>query len=115
MLINAVCSLEHHAAQFCTDKPSLKVLTNLLTGDVYWYQLGINLGLPGHVLKEIEENHSRADRRRAEVVQYYFDNEPRPTWEAFAAAVEKMKLRNLAKRIREAGGRSLKMDKPVTD
>ena len=78
-----------------TDKPTLKELSNLLQG-VDWHQLGINLTVPPGVLRNIEEDYQKADRRRSEVVLYTLDNCSNPTWEMFAAAVEGMGHSNLA-------------------
>ncbi len=91
------------------DIPTLKVLINQTQG-VNWHQLGVHLGVPVQVLREIEENHSKADRRRSEVIQYHLDNDPDPTLESFAAAVEKAGHRNQAKAIRGmSGGKLLKL------
>ncbi len=82
------------------DKPTLKELSNLLKG-VDWYNLGVQLGLSASVLKDIEENYPKADRRRSEVLQYYLDNDLNATCEAIAVAMERIGNGNLARAVRE--------------
>ena len=56
-----------------------------------WYSLGIHLDIQTSViLKPIEEHYKDPVRCKTEVIEFWLDNEPEPTWNKLARAVEDM-------------------------
>ena len=55
-----------------------------------WYFLGIHLDIPTSVLKQIERDCKDTVRSKIEVIDLWLDNDPEPTWNKLAQAVEDM-------------------------
>jgi len=55
-----------------------------------WYSLGIHLDIPTSVLKQIERDCKDTVRSRIEVIDLWLDNDPEPTWNKLAQAIEDM-------------------------
>ena len=59
--------------------------------EVDWNQLGIQLNVPRHILRNIDrENPGNESRKLSEVLQYWIANEPEPSWEKISQALEKI-------------------------
>ena len=60
--------------------------------EVDWSQLGIQLNVPGHILKHIDrENPGNESRKLSEVLQYWIDNaEPEASWEKILEALQRI-------------------------
>ena len=74
------------------DRPKLKDLVCELK-EVDWNQLGIQLNVPRHILRNIErENPGNEPRKLSEVLQYWIDNaEPgEALWETIIMALQKI-------------------------
>ena len=75
---------------FYPDDPKLKDLVYELK-EVDWNQLGIQLNVPRHILKNIDrENPGNESRKLSEVLQYWIDNEPEPSWEKIIQALQRI-------------------------
>ena len=87
---------------------SLLNLTNKLHSVTAWHQLGIQLEVPPHKLEEIEQSHSRIDRRMSEVLNYWWRNclTEKRSWQTIANALKLTGYRNLAEEL-ENGHESL--------
>ena len=72
------------------DDPKLKDLVYELK-EVDWNQLGIQLNVPRHILRNIDrENPGNESRKLSEVLQYWIDNEPEPSWEKIIQALQRI-------------------------
>jgi hypothetical protein len=59
--------------------------------EVDWNQLGIQLNVPRHILRNIDrENPGNESRKLSEVLQYWIDNEPAASWEKILQAVQRI-------------------------
>ena len=59
--------------------------------EVDWNQLGIQLNVPRHILRNIDrENPGNESRKLSEVLQYWIDNEPEPSWEKIIQALQRI-------------------------
>ena len=75
---------------FYPDDPKLKDLVYELK-EVDWNQLGIQLNVPRHILRNIDrENPANEPRKLSEVLQYWIDNEPEPSWEKIIQALQRI-------------------------
>ena len=56
-----------------------------------WNQLGIQLNVPRHILRNIDrENPGSESRKLSEVLQYWIDNEPEASWEKIIQALQRI-------------------------
>ena len=56
-----------------------------------WFFLGIHLDIPISVLKQLEMQYiGDSKRRKTEVIDLWLHNDPEPTWNKLAQAVEDM-------------------------
>lgn len=53
-----------------------------------WFSLGIHLDIPTSDLKRIERDYKDPVRCKIEVIDFWLDNDPEPTWSKLAHAVE---------------------------
>ena len=75
---------------FCPDDPKLKDLVYELK-EVDWYQLGIQLNVPSHILTNIKrENTGNESRKLSEVLQYWLKNEPAASWKKIIQALQRI-------------------------
>ena len=56
---------------------------------VEWYELGIQLDVPAHLLKAIERENPTESRRMADMLQYWLGNET-ATWQKIIEALERI-------------------------
>ena len=70
--------------------------------EVDWYQLGIQLEVPIHILRKIERQNPRDESRMlTEMLEYWKDNEEDPSWEKIAEALQRIGgHRNIITQIR---------------
>ena len=70
--------------------------------EVDWYQLGIQLEVPIHILRKIEKQNPRDESRMlTEMLEYWKDNKEDPSWEKIAEAVQRISgHRNIVDEIR---------------
>ena len=66
-----------------------------------WYELGVQLGIEPHTLKQIESDHQSKGVRRllSEMVTLWLDNCENKSWAKIAAALRKIGQRKLAAKI----------------
>ena len=57
-----------------------------LDGMVDWFLLGTYLGVPASNLEEVEEDHSKSTRRRAQVIRLWMKTEE-PSWQKLVTAL----------------------------
>ena len=70
---------------------TLANLTSELEEVTESYMLGINLGVPHYKLRELETNFPKDARRcKSGAIEYWLDNEHKPSWERIVAALKKM-------------------------
>ena len=84
--------------------PTLQALVNELASVENWHLLGVNLGLQGHQLHEIERNYPRDNRRKTETLELWLRNAKCATWEAVAQALCLMDEHVVADAIRRKYG-----------
>ena len=80
--------------------PTLQALVNELASVEDWHLLGVNLGLQGYQLGEIEQNYPRDNRRKTEVLCLWQRNTKNPSWEAIVKALCLMQEHVVADGIR---------------
>ena len=68
------------------DDPKLKDLVYELK-KVDWNQLGIQLNVPRHILRNIDRENPGNESRKLSEVQYWIDNEPAVSWEKILEAL----------------------------
>ena len=72
-------------------KASLKQILRDTKEVTDWYSLGIQLEIPTSHLRHIEDNYGiNAEQCRIEVIDYWLHNDPEPTRNKLAQAVEDM-------------------------
>ena len=85
--------------------PTLQALVNELASVEDWHLLGVNLGLQGHHLREIERNYPWNNRRKTETLEFWLRNATESaTWEAVAQALCLMQEHVVAGAIRRKYG-----------
>ena len=90
-----------HSPPTAPATPTLQALVGELTSVENWHFLGVNLGLQGHQLREIERNYPHDnDRRKIETLDLWQRNAKCATWEAVAQALCLMKEHVVADAIR---------------
>lgn len=62
--------------------------------------LGVNLGLQGHILREIEQNYSDSSRCKTEMLDVWLENAKNPTWKAVINALRLMGEYTVALKIK---------------
>lgn len=69
--------------------PSVREMGSLkLTGPYQWYHLGLQLGVEGHVLDQIEENYPRdSQMRKNKMFGAWLRRDPEASWEKLASAL----------------------------
>ena len=69
--------------------PSVREMSSLkLTGPYQWYHLGLQLGVEGHVLDQIEENYPRdSQMRKSKMFGAWLRRDPEASWEKLASAL----------------------------
>ena len=73
---------------FIGSVPKLNDLVYELKG-VDWNELGIQLGVPKHTLRNIDRDNPTEARKLSEVVQYWLSNSE-PSWEMIITALERI-------------------------
>jgi hypothetical protein len=59
--------------------------------EVDWNQLGIQLDVPRHILKNFDRDYPHdSSRKLSEVLQYWINNEPEPSWEKILQALQRI-------------------------
>ena len=87
--------------------PTLQLLVYELSSVENWHLLGVNLGLKGHQLREIEQTyHGDSKRCKTEALDLWQRNARNCTWEAAAKALDLMQEKVVADCIREKYCRS---------
>ena len=78
------------------------------------YELGLQLDIDTAELKTIENDYrGKTNRQKTEVIEYWLNNSPNPSWTTLASAVEKMGGHpRLAKELREKEQRNEISSKP---
>ena len=62
-----------------------------MTGSYQWYHLGLQLGVEGHVLDQIEENYPRDSRmRKNKMFGAWLKRDPEASWDKVAVALLKL-------------------------
>ena len=90
-----------HSPPTAPATPTLQALVNELASVEDWHSLGVNLGLQGNQLGEIERNYPRDNnRRKTEVLYRWQRNATNPSWEAIVKALSLMEERVVADGIR---------------
>ena len=81
--------------------PTLQALVNELASVEDWHLLGVNLGLQGHQLREIERNYrGDSNRYKTETLDLWQRNAKDPSWEAIAKGLCLMQEHVVADGIR---------------
>ena len=81
--------------------PTLQALSNELASVENWHKLGVNLGLQGHQLRQLEQDYPRdSDRRMSEMLDLCLKSAVDLNWETIAQALCLMKEHVVAERIR---------------
>ena len=82
--------------------PTLQLLVYELSSVENWHSLGVNLGLKGHQLREIEQTyHGNSKRCKTETLDFWQRNNRNCTWEAIARALDLIQEEVVADWIRE--------------
>ena len=56
-----------------------------------WHQLGRHLGIEMHILRDIDLDYQRVDRKRSEMFDSWLKSNPDASWEHIITALEDMK------------------------
>ena len=67
---------------------SLKQILKDTKGVYNWFFLGIQLDIPTSVLKQLELRYDSFERLKTEVMEIWLHNDPEPTWNKLAQALE---------------------------
>jgi len=79
----------------------MKNVTRVLVPVTDWHNLGLQLGVPDYVLKQIQDNYPRNDSRcKSEMLSCWFNNAEEQSWDVIADALETIDYRKLANKIR---------------
>ena len=79
--------------------PTSQQLFEDLNGITEWFQLGIELGIPGAELKDIGDRNDDVRGRRCEMLSSWLKTTPRPTWAAIVNALASIGSRILADKM----------------
>ena len=79
----------------------LKILQRELCAHVSesWYSLGLELGVPEHILKNISSDFKSCNRQSLEMLKYWMKNTT-PSWKAIVDALSKIDHESLSLSIR---------------
>ena len=86
-------------AFYISGPPTSQQLFEDLSGITEWFQLGIELGIPGAELKNIRDRNDDVRGRRCEMLSTWLKTTPQPTWAAIVNALASIRRRNLADKI----------------
>ena len=90
-----------HSPPTAPATPTLQALVNELASVENWHLLGVNLGLQGHQLHEIERNYrGDSSRCKSETLYMWQRNAKNPSWEAIVEALCLMQEHVVADAIR---------------
>lgn len=79
--------------------PTLQDLSNELSS-VDWHSLGVKLGLEGHQLRAIEQDHrGNNERLKNEMLDLWLRSAKNPSWEAVVKALRLIKEHRVADKI----------------
>ena len=100
--VPAVCDC--HFPPTAPATPTLQALVYELALVENWHLLGVNLGLQGHQLREIERSYPQDNRRKTETLDFWRRNAKCASWEAVAQALCLMQEHVVADAIRRKYG-----------
>ena len=85
------------------EESDIATLCNELTGISDWFMLGLNLGVPYRLLKEIRSNYSveGCGACRRETLVLWLQRAPNASWRDVVGALRKMEEDSLAGRIEQ--------------
>ena len=67
-----------------------------------WHELGVQLGVPAHILSAIDSKHPQdTDRSKSAVIIWWLQNIEDTSWKKLAQALEEIEHKVLAKKLRE--------------
>ena len=90
-----------HSPPTAPATPTLQALVNELASVENWHLLGVNLGLQGHQLHEIERNYrGDSSRCKSETLYMWQRNAKNPSWETIVEALCLMQEHVVADAIR---------------
>ena len=97
MLFNVCNSL------ITAEQPSELEVANAISSLIQWFELGQQLGLPYHDLKEIMIDFDKygTGLQRSTMVHTWLQREPAASWSKLCGALDRMGERALAQDIRE--------------
>ena len=87
------------AVFYISGSPTEQQLFEDLNGIVEWFQLGMELGVPGAELKKIRYRSDDVRGRRCEMLFTWLKTTPQPTWAAIVNALASIRRRNLADKM----------------
>ena len=79
---------------------SLKNLTNALNKVDDWEGLGIQLDIEYNELQKIFKDRSSTEERKRAMLQFWLNNDPKPSWQTLCYSLEKMGLKRIAEEIK---------------
>ena len=79
---------------------SLKNLTNALNKVDDWEGLGIQLDIEYNELQKIFKDRSSTEERKRAMLQFWLNNDPKPSWQTLCNSLEKMGLKRIAEEIK---------------
>ena len=87
--------------------PTLQALVSELALVENWHSLGVNLGLQGHTLREIERTYPDSSRCKTEMLDLWLQKAKNPTWKAVIDALCQMGEYAVALKTKRAIGMCL--------
>ena len=101
MCANSDSSLLSTAAKL--EESDIAILCNELTSISDWVTLGVNLGVPHHLLKEIRSNYAieGLGACRREMLVLWLQCAPNASWRDLTGALRQMGVNAVAKRIEQ--------------
>lgn len=88
---------------------TLSAIIRTLSIVVAWFELGVQLEIPFHILRGIEKTFQKEtiERQKTEMIYHWLNNNQDASWESLAAGLEKtQKYQNLVNDIRRQYCRS---------
>ena len=92
---------------------SLKNLTNALNEVDDWEGLGIQLDIEYHDLQKIFKDRSTTEERKRAMLQFWLNNDMKPSWETLCYSLEKMGLKRIAEEIKRQFSSTQCEDEPL--
>ena len=85
------------------EESDIATLSNELTSISEWVTLGVNLGVPYHLLKEIRTNYAieGLGACRLEMLALWLQRAPNASWRGVARALQQMGENTAAKRVEQ--------------